>query len=87
MLPIYRKLNIHVLIANVLASWLLTFLVNVYQQLSHFRSMTIRQRQFKCFHHTIQANSFGNVAILWVVCSRQLHTRRLLSTHVPVGYS
>jgi hypothetical protein len=49
--------------------------------------MTVRRGQFKCFHHTIQANSFWNVAIRRVVCSRQLHTRKLLSTHVPVGYS
>lgn len=50
-------------------------------------SMTVRQRQFTFVHHTIQANTFWNVAILRVVCSRQLHTRRLLSTHVSVGYS
>lgn len=87
MLPIYRKLNIHVLIANVLASWLLTILVNVYQQLSHFRSMTIRQRQFSYLHHTIQADTLRNVVIRWGICYRQLHTPTLPLTHVPVGYS
>jgi len=48
-LPIYRKINIHVLVANILASCLLAILANVYQQLSHFRSMTVRPRQFTLY--------------------------------------
>jgi len=49
--------------------------------------MTIRPQQFKCFHHTIQADTFGNVVILQGILSRQLHTPTLPLTHVPVGYS
>ena len=87
MLPIYRKNNIHVLIENVLASCLLAILANVYQQLSHFCGITVRQRQFKCFHHTTRADTFQNVAIRQGIFSRQLHTPTLPLTHVPVGYS
>jgi len=86
-LPIYQKNYIHVLISNVLASCLLAILASVYQQLSHYRSMTIRQQQFKCFHHTIQADTFRNVVIRRGIFSRQLHTPPLPVTHVPVGYS
>ena len=87
MLPIYRKIYIHVLASNVLTSCLLAILANVYQQLSHFRSMTVRPQQFSYLHHTIQAGTFQNVAICRGTVSQQLHTPTLPLTHVPVGYS
>lgn len=49
--------------------------------------MTVRPQQFRYLHHTNQADTLRNVVIRWGICSRQLHTRKLLSTHVPVGYT
>lgn len=74
MLPIYREIDIHVLLANILVSCLLAILANVSHQLSHSRCMTVCQQQFNLFFHTIQADFLQVVFTCWIILSRQLHT-------------
>ena len=52
-----------------------------------FSQKTVRLRQFRYLHHTTQADTFQVIATRRGILSRQLHTRKLLSTHEPVGYS